>query len=86
MRHCFPRTMSAVWVLFVCVLSASFLGQSQPPHGIPKFQVMSHPREGRLRRGHAFDGDLRTLPQVQPHSGLNSKVVQPIDSPTDHKS
>ena len=81
MRHCFPRTMSAVWVLFVCVLPASFLGQSQPPHGIPKFQVMSHPREGRLRRGHAFDGDLRTLPQVQPKKFERPEFEAPIIKP-----
>ena len=81
MRHCFPRTMSAVWILFVCVLPASFLGQSQPPHGIPKFQVMSHPQEGRLRRGHAFDGDLRTLPQVQPEKFERPEFEAPIIKP-----
>ena len=36
------------------------------PLETPSFRVMSHPREGRLRRGRAFHGDLRTLPQVPP--------------------
>src|SRR5262245_34019171 len=36
------------------------------PVEAPGFRVMSHPREDRLVRGHSFEGDLRTLPQVPP--------------------
>src|SRR5882757_4224907 len=42
-------------------------GDSSPAAEVPRFRVMSHPREGRLRRGHDFHGDLRTLPQIPPH-------------------
>ena len=33
---------------------------------VPSFRVLSHPREDRLRKGHTFHGDLRTLPQIPP--------------------
>jgi hypothetical protein len=37
--------------------------------------------EGRLRRGHAFDGDLRTLPQVQPKKFERPEFEAPIIKP-----
>jgi hypothetical protein len=38
---------------------------SPRPVEVPTFRVMNHPREGRLRRGHSFHGDLRTLPKCR---------------------
>src|SRR5689334_12645736 len=37
-----------------------------PPAQKPSFRVNSRPREGHLRRGRSFHGDLRTLAQVPP--------------------
>ncbi|HWX53658.1 MAG TPA: carboxypeptidase regulatory-like domain-containing protein [Verrucomicrobiae bacterium] len=36
------------------------------PVETPGFRVVSHPREDRLKRGRAFHGDVRTLPQIPP--------------------
>jgi hypothetical protein len=36
------------------------------PAGAPSFRATNHPREDRLVRGHAFHGDVRTLPQIPP--------------------
>jgi hypothetical protein len=37
-----------------------------PPAQKPSFRANSRPREGHLRRGRSFHGDLRTLPQTPP--------------------
>jgi hypothetical protein len=53
-------------------------GEASPqPVVAPTFRVMSHPREGRLRRGHSFDNDLRTLPQVAPEKFERPEVEEP---------
>src|SRR6266849_2125632 len=74
MRHSVPRTLSAVSIVFASILSVSLSAQDQNsnqptplPAEIPRFRVMTHPREDRLRRGRSFRGDLRNLPQVSPH-------------------
>src|SRR6266700_586289 len=41
-------------------------GSNQQPGETPSFRVTSHPHEDRLVRGHAFHGDVRTLPQIPP--------------------
>src|SRR5882672_11843323 len=81
MRHILPRTLGAALTFFVCLLPVSLNGQKQPHAGLPSFRVMSHPRESRLRRGHAFSGDLRTLPQVQPRKFERPEFEAPLMKP-----
>src|SRR6266850_1373106 len=51
------------------------------PAEVPTFRVLSHPREGRLQRGHSFHGDLRTLPQVPPEKFERPEFEAPAQSP-----
>ena len=81
MRHFFPRTLSAALTFVACIVPGLLHGQNQPRAGVPKFGVMSHPREGRLRRGHAFYGDLRTLPQVPPRKFERPEFEAPVINP-----
>jgi len=81
MRQSVPRTLSAVLMFFVLILPGSFFGQNQNARK-PSFRVKSHPREGRLRRGHSFHGDLRTLPQIPPHKFERPEREAPRARPT----
>ena len=47
------------------------------PVEVPAFRVMSHPREGRLIRGRAFHGDVRTLPQTPPQRFERPEFEEP---------
>jgi hypothetical protein len=47
----------------------------------PNFSVTGHPREDRLVRGHAFYGDLRTLPQIPPEKFERPEREEPQASP-----
>ncbi len=48
---------------------------------IPRFRVMTHPREGRLVRGRSFHGDLRNLPQISPHKFERPEFEAPLTTP-----
>ena len=48
---------------------------------VPSFRVLSHPREDRLRKGHSFHGDLRTLPQIPPEKFERPEFEGPEISP-----
>src|SRR6266849_6039358 len=39
---------------------------SSPPVQAPSFRATGRPRQDRLLRGHAFHGDVRTLPWIPP--------------------
>ena len=45
------------------------------------FRILSHPRESRLRRGHTFQGDLRTLPQRRPRKFERPEFEAPKITP-----
>src|SRR5258707_11877761 len=47
----------------------------------PRFRVMTHPREGRLVRGHSFRGDLRNLPQISPQKFERPEFEAPVTTP-----
>jgi Carboxypeptidase regulatory-like domain/MBG domain len=55
-------------------------GDSQPAEA-PSFRVMSHPREDRLVRGHSFEGDVRTLPQIAPEKFERPEFEAPKIAP-----
>jgi hypothetical protein len=55
-------------------------GDSKPLE-TPSFRVMSHPREDRLVRGHAFHGDVRTLPQIPPEKFERPEFEEPASKP-----
>jgi mucin-19 len=55
-------------------------GDAQPAVA-PGFRVMSHPREDRLVRGHDFQGDLRTLPQMPPEKFERPEFEEPKVTP-----
>jgi hypothetical protein len=52
-------------------------GAGSQPVEAPTFRVMSHPREERLVRGHSFNGDVRTLPQVPPEKFERPELEEP---------
>jgi len=49
---------------------------------IPTLRAMGRPREDHLIRGHSFDGDLRTLPQIPPEKFERPEREEPQASPT----
>src|SRR5205807_3118552 len=55
-------------------------GDAQMPQ-VPSFQVMSHPREHRLKRGKPFLGDLRALPQIPPEKFERPEFEEPKVAP-----
>src|SRR5262249_20113578 len=59
-------------------------GPSKPIEAA-NFKVMSHPREDRLVRGHSFEGDVRTLPQIPPQKfeqpEFEATEITPVPSP-----
>ncbi|HET6843291.1 MAG TPA: Ig-like domain repeat protein [Candidatus Angelobacter sp.] len=48
---------------------------------VSSFRVLSHPREDRLRKGHTFHGDLRTLPQIPPEKFERPELEGPEITP-----
>src|SRR6266852_5351545 len=51
------------------------------PVGPAALRVTGRPREDRLERGHAFQGDLRTLPQIPPQKFERPEREGPLASP-----
>src|SRR5882724_1288016 len=55
---------------------------SSPPPQAPSFRATGRPREDRLLRGHAFHGDVRTLPQIPPEKFELPEREEPSPKPT----
>lgn len=92
MRPPFLHSLCAVSIFFTLAVPVASFGRQAPglptssgtsdvSAQLPTFRVMSHPREGRLRRGHAFDNDLRTLPQVPPQKFERPEFEEPNLTP-----
>src|SRR5882724_3480173 len=55
---------------------------SSPPLQAPSFRATGRPREDRLLRGHAFHGDVRTLPQIPPEKFELPEREEPSPKPS----
>src|SRR6266852_400447 len=76
----------ALLPLFSCLTMFGQLVQSEGqtierPNAAPPFRVMTHPREYRLQRGRAFNGDVRTLPQTRPQKFERPEFEEPEITP-----
>ncbi len=60
--------------------TGSDAGASNPD--LSRLRVTSRPREDRLRRGHAFHGDVRALPQIPPQRFERPEREDPESRPT----
>src|SRR5947209_1427715 len=96
MHHCTVRVSSVILLAFAALLPLSLHAQNQNPEDTvlssadpnaasqPGESTKHQPREDRLRRGHAFHGDLRTLPQARPQKFERPEFEEPDLNPVMH--